>query len=64
MVDLGKLVREIEEKGVGFLVITHYGRFLEYVEVDKVVMMKEGMVVKEGGREVVKEIEERGFGEN
>ena len=57
----GKVVREMREKGVGFLIITHYGRFLEYVEVDRVVVMKEGKVVREGGREVVEEVEERGF---
>ncbi len=60
----GEVVREMREKGVGFLIITHYGRFLEYVEVDRVVVMKEGKVMKEGGREIVGEIEARGFGKN
>ncbi len=59
----GEVVREMREKGVGFLVITHYGRFLEYVEVDRVVVMREGKVVRRGGREVVGEIEEKGFGD-
>ena len=57
----GEVVQEMREEGVGFLVITHYGRFLEYVEVDRVVVMKSGKAVKTGGRELVREIEDKGF---
>ncbi len=58
----GEVVREMRRKGTGFLIITHYGRFLEYVEVDRVVVMKDGRVVERGGEELVRKIEKEGFG--
>ncbi len=58
----GEVVREMRRKGTGFLIITHYGRFLEYVEVDRVVVMKEGRVVERGGEELMRRIEKEGFG--
>ncbi len=45
----------------GVLVITHYQRLLKYLRPDRVVIMKEGEIVKEGGKELVKELEESGY---
>lgn len=45
------------------IIITHYFTILEYIEVDTVFVMKEGKIVKEGGRELAKEVSESGFGE-
>lgn len=44
------------------IIITHYFTILEYINVDKVFVMKSGKVVKEGGKELVEEIKENGFG--
>ncbi len=46
----------------GFLVITHYQRLLEYIVPDVVHVMFNGSIVKTGGPELAKELEERGYG--
>jgi Fe-S cluster assembly ATP-binding protein len=48
--------------GMGVLIITHYQRILHLVEPDFVHVMHEGRIVKEGGPELVSELEERGYG--
>jgi Fe-S cluster assembly ATP-binding protein len=47
---------------MGVLVITHYQRILHMVEPDRVHVMFEGRIVKEGGPELVGELEEKGYG--
>lgn len=44
-----------------FLIITHYNRILHHIVPDKVIVMKEGKIIKEGEKELAKEIEENGF---
>jgi len=45
----------------GLLLITHYHRLLEYVVPDIVHIMRDGKIVKSGGKELAKEIEEKGY---
>lgn len=45
----------------GVLLITHYNRILEYVTPDVVHIMVDGKIVKSGGAELAKEIEETGY---
>jgi Fe-S cluster assembly ATP-binding protein len=47
---------------MGVLIITHYQRILHLVEADAVHVMYQGRIVKEGGPELVGELEERGYG--
>jgi Fe-S cluster assembly ATP-binding protein len=47
---------------MGVLIITHYQRILHMVEPDKVHVMFEGRIVKDGGPELVSELEEKGYG--
>ncbi len=47
---------------MGVLIITHYQRILHMVEPDRVHVMFEGRIVKEGGPELVGELEEKGYG--
>ena len=46
---------------LGIIVITHYHRFLEYLQPDKVSVMIEGKIVAEGGKELAQKIEKDGF---
>jgi Fe-S cluster assembly ATP-binding protein len=50
------------ETGMGALIITHYQRILHLVEPSHVHIMFEGRIVKEGGPELVTELEKRGYG--
>lgn len=47
---------------MGVLVITHYQRLLHMVKPDKVHVMYEGRIVKEGGKELVDQLEAEGYG--
>jgi Fe-S cluster assembly ATP-binding protein len=47
---------------MGVLIITHYQRILHLVQPDFVHVMFEGRIVKNGGPELVGELEEKGYG--
>jgi Fe-S cluster assembly ATP-binding protein len=47
---------------MGVLIITHYQRILHLVEPDRVHVMFDGRIVKEGGPELVAELEDKGYG--
>lgn len=46
---------------IGLLLITHYQRILNYLNVDRVVIMKAGRIVKEGNRRLVSQLEKSGY---
>lgn len=46
---------------IGVLVITHYSRILKYLNPDRVIVMKEGKIVEEGGVKLVEAIEVNGY---
>jgi len=66
-VDAFKIVAEgishFRQANTGILLITHYNRMLEYVVPDEVHVMVQGAIVRSGGKELAKEIEEKGYGE-
>src|ERR671925_1140185 len=47
---------------MGVLIITHYQRILHMVEPTRVSIMYEGRIVKEGGAELVEQLERQGYG--
>jgi Fe-S cluster assembly ATP-binding protein len=47
---------------MGVLIITHYQRILHLVKPDAVHVMFDGRIVKQGGPELVGELEEKGYG--
>jgi Fe-S cluster assembly ATP-binding protein len=51
-----------EPSGMGVLIITHYQRILHMVKPQFVHIMYEGRIVKQGGPELVTQLEERGYG--
>jgi Fe-S cluster assembly ATP-binding protein len=51
-----------KESGMGALIITHYQRILHLVKPEFVHIMFEGRIVKEGGPELVEQLEKRGYG--
>ncbi len=48
--------------GMGTLIITHYQRILHLVQPERVSIMFEGRIVKEGGPELVEQLEQKGYG--
>jgi Fe-S cluster assembly ATP-binding protein len=65
-VDALKIVAEginaFKTKEKGLVLITHYQRLLDYIVPDVVHIMREGKIVKSGGKKLVEEIETEGFG--
>jgi Fe-S cluster assembly ATP-binding protein len=55
-------VNQVAGPDMGVLIITHYQRILHLVEPDFVHVMFDGRIVKEGGAELVGELEEKGYG--
>lgn len=55
------IIGALKKEGVGFLLITHYPNILKKITPDYVHIMKEGKIVKSGGEELAREIEEKGF---
>src|SRR3989344_1382464 len=45
------------DKDKTILIITHYQKILDYVKPDKILIMKNGRIVKEGGKELIEELE-------
>ncbi len=46
---------------LGVLVITHYQRLLNYIKPDRVHVLMDGLIVREGGPELALELEEKGY---
>lgn len=51
----------VKETKMSVLVITHYQRVLNYLHPDVVAVMKDGVIVEQGGKEVVERLETSGY---
>lgn len=54
-------IRRFMDERKSLLLITHYKRILEYIEPDKVFIMMDGKIVREGGKELAHNLEEKGY---
>lgn len=50
-----------KEKQSAVLLITHYSRILNFLEIDRVHLLSKGKIVKEGNASLVSQIESKGF---
>lgn len=58
---VAKILTKLVKQGTGILIITHYSRFLKYLKPNRVSIIKSGTIVKEGGWDLVKQIEKEGY---
>ncbi|MDD3145067.1 MAG: Fe-S cluster assembly ATPase SufC [Candidatus Gracilibacteria bacterium] len=58
---VASLLKNISNEHNSLIIITHYFKILEYIDVDKVYVMKNGLVERSGGLEMINEIMEKGF---
>ena len=56
-------VNKMRDPKRSFLVITHYQRLLDYIKPDVVHVLAKGKIVKTGGPELAKELEDKGYAE-
>ena len=54
-------VNKLRSKENATIIVTHYQRLLNYIVPDVVHVMKDGRLVKSGGKELALELEERGY---
>ncbi|GAB4072827.1 Fe-S cluster assembly ATPase SufC [Barrientosiimonas marina] len=58
---VAKGVNEMRSNSFGCLIITHYQRLLNYITPDQVHVMLDGRVVKSGGPDLAKRLEDEGY---
>jgi len=58
---VGDVVNSLRGPNRGFLVITHYQRLLDHIRPDRVHVLAGGRIVKSGGPELAKALEESGY---
>jgi Fe-S cluster assembly ATP-binding protein len=54
-------VNNLVDSSNSVVLITHYQRLLDYIKPDKVHVMQEGRIIKTGTRDLVSELEEKGY---
>ena len=58
---VGENVNNMRGSDFGAIVITHYERLLDYIDVDYVHIMMNGQIVKTGGKELIEKIDKEGY---
>lgn len=58
---VAEVIKEEQEKGRGFLIVSHYARLYNLVNLTRVIVMVNGQVVIEGGKELITKIDETGY---
>jgi len=58
---VGENINKMRGPNFGALIITHYQRFLDYVDVDYVHIMLDGKIVRSGGKELIEAIDQKGY---
>ena len=56
-----KVTDQVKDRGMSVLVITHYQRLLKYLKPNRIVVLKDGVKVDEGGNELVEKLETNGY---
>lgn len=56
-----KSINNFKNKNSSFLIITHYTRILEYIDIDVIHVMCDGKIVKTGNTELLNDINSNGY---
>lgn len=59
---VAQLLRQVADQQTSFVIITHYFTILDYLPVDTVIVMKDGVVTEQWGKEIVERVKQEGFG--
>lgn len=58
---IAKFIQGMRTPQKTFVIITHYNRILKYLKPDKILVLKNGQIVKEGTAKLAQEIEKKGY---
>ncbi|MDO8628222.1 MAG: ABC transporter ATP-binding protein, partial [Nanoarchaeota archaeon] len=56
-----QLKQLVKKENIGLILVSHYQKFLHYLKPDRVYIIKEGTIIKEGDATLIDEIEKKGF---
>lgn len=59
---ISKGIKKFINKDKTILIITHHKRILDYLKPDRVFVMLDGKIVKEGKKEMINDLEKKGYG--
>jgi len=55
-------VNALRDPSRSFILVTHYQRLLSYIVPDRVHVLRDGRIIRSGGKELALELEEHGYG--
>ncbi|MFA5421667.1 MAG: Fe-S cluster assembly ATPase SufC [Bacilli bacterium] len=58
---VAKAIKEEQEKGRGFLIVSHYARLYNMIDLTRTVVMVNGKIAIEGGPEIIQKIDSLGY---
>ncbi len=58
---VARAIQDLHSPERSFIIITHYSRILHHITPDRVIILKEGRLVKEGPAQLAWQIEEEGY---
>ncbi|HHU21108.1 MAG TPA: Fe-S cluster assembly ATPase SufC [Acholeplasma sp.] len=58
---VGEAINKMKGPDFGAMLITHYERLLDYLDIDQVHVLVDGRIVKSGGAELIKKINKEGY---
>jgi len=58
---IAEILKQLSNENNCLIIITHYFKILDYIDVDRVYVMKDGKIVKKWDIKLVKKISENGF---
>ncbi|HOC80494.1 MAG TPA: Fe-S cluster assembly ATPase SufC [Bacilli bacterium] len=61
MTVVANAIREEQEKGRGFLVVSHYARLYNMINLNRTIVMVNGKIAVEGGPEIIQKIDTQGY---
>ncbi len=61
MTIVASAIREEQEKGRGFLVVSHYARLYNMINLNRTIVMVNGKIAVEGGPEIIQKIDTNGY---
>jgi Fe-S cluster assembly ATP-binding protein len=59
---IATMLKDLSNENNTFIIITHYFKILEYIDVDKVYLIEDWKITREGDKNLSLEISEKGFG--
>ncbi len=59
--EVARAVNKLRSKDNGIILITHYQRLLNFIVPDYVHILADGRIIREGGKELAGELEEKGY---